>query len=76
MATIAVSDRGNGVAASERERIFSPFFRASSDGASSGTGLGLTVVRQIARQHGGEALWVGTTERPSRIRVVLPIERA
>ena len=71
---ITVSDSGAGVAASERERVFSPFFRAQGSQAASGTGLGLTLVRQIARQHGGDALWVGTAGRPSRIRVVLPMD--
>ncbi len=61
-AAITVSDHGAGVAASERERVFSPFFRIQGDHQSSGTGLGLTLVRQIARQHGGDAFWVGTTE--------------
>jgi signal transduction histidine kinase len=75
-AAIAVSDRGAGVGVSDRERVFSPFFRIPGDQASSGTGLGLTLVRQIARQHGGDALWVGTPERPSRIQVVLPVEVA
>jgi signal transduction histidine kinase len=72
-AALTVSDHGKGVAESERERAFSPFFRIAGDQAASGTGLGLTLVRQIARQHGGEALWVGTPERPSRIRVLLPL---
>ena len=72
---ITVSDAGAGVAASERERVFSPFFRAHGSQGASGTGLGLTLVRQIARQHGGDALWVGTPGRPSRIRVLLPVER-
>jgi signal transduction histidine kinase len=74
-ALLTVSDRGRGVAESERERVFSPFFRIAGEQTPSGTGLGLTLVRQIARRHGGDALWVGTPERPSRIRVTLPAAR-
>jgi signal transduction histidine kinase len=55
--------------------VFTPFFRARGSQAA-GAGLGLTLVRQIARQHGGDALWVGTPARPSRIRVVLPMPPA
>lgn len=53
---LSVSDRGPGVPASERERIFEPFHRLDgrSDGGP-GAGLGLALVRQIARRHGGEA---------------------
>jgi signal transduction histidine kinase len=69
-AAVTVSDSGDGVAASDRERVFSPFARVAGRGA--GTGLGLTLVRQIARQHGGDAQWVGTAARPSAIRVLLP----
>jgi signal transduction histidine kinase len=69
-ALLTVSDRGPGVAASERERLFSPFSRIA--GRHAGTGLGLTLVRQIARRHGGDAEWLGTPERPSTIRVTLP----
>lgn len=55
-ARLRVADRGPGVPESERERIFEPFYRppgASESG--SGYGLGLALVRQIARAHGGEA---------------------
>ncbi|HJZ42820.1 MAG TPA: HAMP domain-containing sensor histidine kinase, partial [Hyphomicrobiaceae bacterium] len=69
-AVVTVSDGGAGVAESDRERIFSPFFRIGP--AASGTGLGLTLVRQIARRHGGDAAWVGTPDRPSAIAVTLP----
>jgi len=50
---LEVADRGPGVAAVERERIFEPFYRAR--GASEhrgGVGLGLSLVRQIAARHG------------------------
>jgi signal transduction histidine kinase len=69
-AVLAVCDGGAGVAEADRERIFTPFFHMGP--ASSGTGLGLTLVRQIARRHGGEAAWVGTPAQPSAIAVTLP----
>ena len=46
---LRVCDAGPGVPEAERERIFQPFH------SSRGTGLGLSLVRQIARRHGGEA---------------------
>jgi two-component system, OmpR family, sensor histidine kinase RstB len=46
---LAVCDAGPGVPAAERERIFEPFYRGAR-----GSGLGLSIVRQIARRHGGE----------------------
>jgi signal transduction histidine kinase len=71
-ASVTVSDHGPGVAASDRERVFTPFFRVPGRDRSGGAGLGLTLVRQIARQHGGEAQWAGTAARPSTIRIGLP----
>ena len=51
---IVVSDRGPGIAPSERERVFEPFYRPAGHGESSGGwGLGLSLVRQIAKGHGG-----------------------
>lgn len=53
-ARVVVDDRGPGVPAAQRERIFEPFFRLS--GASEregGVGLGLALVRTIAMRHGG-----------------------
>jgi signal transduction histidine kinase len=41
---------------SERERIFEPFYRpVGAAERAGGVGLGLALVRQIARKHGGEA---------------------
>ena len=53
---LRVCDRGPGVPEDEREKIFAPFYRPSSrPAADGGSGLGLALVRQIARRHGGEA---------------------
>jgi signal transduction histidine kinase len=49
-AEIRVCDQGAGVPESERERVFEPFHRRM--GATAGAGLGLALVRQIARRHG------------------------
>jgi signal transduction histidine kinase len=55
-ARISVLDRGPGVSEDERERIFEPFHRPSGQPETGeGYGLGLALVRQIARAHGGEA---------------------
>jgi signal transduction histidine kinase len=71
-AILTVCDRGPGVAASDQERVFLPFQRATGGRAVDGTGLGLTLVRQIARQHGGDAAWAGSADRPAVLRVSIP----
>ena len=52
---VRVCDHGPGVPEAERERVFEPFYRRSNAAEGSGTGLGLSLVRAIARRHGGEA---------------------
>jgi signal transduction histidine kinase len=48
---IVVEDEGPGVPAQERERIFDPFHRLPG---SQGAGLGLAIVREVAREHDGQ----------------------
>jgi len=54
---IHVDDDGPGVPPESRERVFEPFWRgdASRDRKGGGFGIGLALVRRIARWHGGEA---------------------
>ncbi|MGE5290910.1 MAG: sensor histidine kinase [Micromonosporaceae bacterium] len=54
-AEVAVSDTGVGLAAEDLERVFERFYRAPGQPRrSSGSGIGLTIARNIARAHGGE----------------------
>lgn len=54
--SIKVCDRGPGIAEAERDRIFEPFYRphGHGEGAHGSVGLGLALVRQIAKLHGGD----------------------
>lgn len=52
-----------------RERVFEPF---STRDASAGTGLGLFIVAEIARVHGGELMLVPDTPGETRFRLELP----
>ncbi|HET9943251.1 MAG TPA: HAMP domain-containing sensor histidine kinase [Terriglobia bacterium] len=54
--SITISDRGPGIPKGQEEKIFAPFHRLSnklSDGVT-GTGIGLTIARDLARRHGGD----------------------
>jgi signal transduction histidine kinase len=58
-AEIKVLDRGSGVPHGSEEKIFEKFYRAHDSLGSGiqGSGLGLTIARQIARAHGGDVVY-------------------
>ncbi len=65
-AVVVVRDAGVGIPTSEIDRVFTPFYRASTARGFAGTGLGLAGARAIVAQHGGtialeSAPGVGTT---------------
>jgi signal transduction histidine kinase len=53
---IVVEDRGPGIPDEMREKVFAPFFRleTSRNRDTGGIGLGLSIARAVARQHGGD----------------------
>lgn len=74
-AWIQVDDEGSGVPAAERERIWQPYVRlAAATGARvSGSGIGLSVVRDLAEAHGGRT-WIDETPcGGARFIVALPL---
>ncbi|HUZ11895.1 MAG TPA: ATP-binding protein [Caulobacteraceae bacterium] len=75
MAVVEVEDNGPGVPESEIERAFEPFHRLESSRSreTGGIGLGLAVVRAIARAHGGEVTLLNRAGGGLRARVTLPL---
>ncbi len=67
---VAVTDQGDGVLTGDLERIFESGVRATD--ARPGSGLGLAVVREIAREHGGEVEVESSPGRGATFRLVLP----
>ncbi|NUR75149.1 MAG: PAS domain S-box protein, partial [Thermoleophilia bacterium] len=67
---LSVADEGVGIPQSERERIFSKFYKA---GGGQGTGLGLFIAQGLVREMGGR-MWVDSEEgRGSRFAFELPL---
>jgi signal transduction histidine kinase len=58
---ISVADQGPGVVSRDREMIWRPFSRGRSARGAAGSGIGLSIVRDVATQNGGYA-WVETAE--------------
>jgi signal transduction histidine kinase len=74
-AQIEVRDFGMGISPAEQAKIFEPYYRVSSKENASvqGAGLGLTVVRHIAKHHGGDVLVESAPGKGSSFRLLLPI---
>ena len=71
---LAVADEGMGIPADEQERVFEKFFRgAAAASAIGGTGLGLSVAREIVASHGGRIELRSEPGRGSTFTVVLPV---
>lgn len=74
-ALVEVSDTGIGISPEYQEKIFTPFFRVdkSRSRAMGGAGLGLALVNEIARQHGGEVKVLKSDKNGSTIALILPL---
>jgi two-component system osmolarity sensor histidine kinase EnvZ len=66
---VTVDDDGPGIPEDKRESVFRPF----ESGSSGGTGLGLTIARDIVRAHGGDIVLEDSPMGGLRARIRLPV---
>ena len=73
-ARISIEDNGLGIPDHELEQVFQPFRRleSSRNRESGGTGLGLTIARNILRAHGGDVVLHNRREGGLQALVTLP----
>jgi signal transduction histidine kinase len=64
---VSVADTGSGLPLESREKVFQPFFSTKSNG----TGLGLTLAKNIIEAHGG-AIWFENREEGAMFCVEIP----
>lgn len=68
-ARVTVTDNGPGVSAEAAAHLFEPFFTTKS----RGSGLGLSIAQEIAREHGGELTWRNRPEGGAEFALLLPV---
>jgi len=75
---LEVRDSGIGIPANEQEKIFEKFYRCGDPLVHNvkGSGLGLSLVRHIARAHGGDVLVESAPEKGSKFTIALPFVSA
>lgn len=66
---IDICDNGPGLSANARAKLFQPFVSSSRDG---GTGLGMVIVRDIVRAHGGDMALVSAVDEQTTFRLTIP----
>ncbi len=73
-ARIRIRDAGPGISPDELARVFEPFYRVetSRSRSSGGTGLGLTIARNIAEQHGGSIALANHPQGGLEVTLVVP----
>jgi two-component system heavy metal sensor histidine kinase CusS len=74
-AEVSVRDSGSGIAPEHLPRVFDRFYRADSSRSSTGTGLGLALVKSIADLHGGSAKVRSELGRGTTVTLMFPHQR-
>ena len=69
-----VEDNGIGIPEEDQEKVFRKFERGSNTGGINGTGLGLYIVRELVRKHGGDVTFTSKKGEGTTFHIYLPKE--
>lgn len=72
---ITIEDGGPGLKQSDLEKVFTPFYRTENSRSRStgGTGLGLTIAKEIIQKHGGNITLTNRSQGGLQAKIILPI---
>ena len=68
---IEIEDRGIGIPEDQLSKIFEKFYRIDNEKSISGTGLGLTVVKEVVEAHNGKVLVTSELDKGSKFSIIL-----
>jgi len=76
--SVSIADTGIGISPEDAERIFERFYRAKDPRVAkiTGTGLGLTLAREVVRMHGGDITVESQIDQGSTFTMTLPLKAA
>lgn len=76
LAVVDIADSGTGIPAEDLDRVFERFYQVSKSRSGVGSGLGLSIVREIVRAHGGSISLESEVGAGSTFSVALPLKQA
>ncbi|MEG2901286.1 MAG: HAMP domain-containing sensor histidine kinase, partial [Massilia sp.] len=76
MVAIRVRDRGIGMTPQQQAQVFDAFYRVDSDSAAPGSGLGLTILKEIVDLHGGRIALESEAGVGTEVTLYLPVANA
>lgn len=71
--SISIIDHGIGMTTEQIKRVFEKFYRADTSGKIPGTGLGMSIIKEIIEQHGGEVRVASDYGTGTTITLTLPV---
>lgn len=73
---LRVTDQGIGISANDRQRLFEPFYRGQNVGVVRGTGIGLSIVKEIIDMHSGTIGIESELGRGTSVTIMLPMSES